>query len=162
MFAELEQRSLGAAFQSDFPTDGWFVTLPVKGREYIYFELVRDGIAKRSYVGPKSDPGIATRVAAFRELKHDLKSRRQLVSTLTRQARMQAPERLTGEVVSALSSAGLFRLRGVLIGTVAYQNYVGPLGVRLLVGAMQTGDTDFAQFHSISAAVGDTIPICSG
>lgn len=158
MFAELEQRSLDAAFHSDFPTDGWFVTVPVKGRDYLYFETQREGRAKRSYVGPKDDPEIARRAAAFRDLKDDLKSRRKLVSTLIRQARLAAPERFTGSVVAALSKAGLFRLRAVLVGTVAYQNYGGPLGVLLPATAMQTGDADFAQFHSVSAAVNDSIP----
>lgn len=158
MFAELEQRSSDAAFQSAFSSKGWFVTVPVKGRDYMYFETERDGAAKRSYVGPKDDPEISRRVAEFRTLKDDLKDRRRIVSTLTRQARMGAPERFTGDVVTALGKAGLFRLRGVLVGTVAYQNYAGPLGVRLASTAMQTGDADFAQFHSVSAAVGDSIP----
>lgn len=158
MFAELVQRSLDAAFQSDFPAEGWFVTVPVKEREYLYFEIFREGRAKRSYVGPKDDPEVGKRVAAFKELKDDLRSRRKLVSTLTRQGRLPAPERFTGDVVAALSKAGLFRLRGVLVGTVAYQNYAGPLGVRLPSTAMQTGDADFAQFHSVSAAVEDSIP----
>ncbi len=158
MFAELEQRSLDAAFQSDFSPGGWFVTVPVKGREYFYFEIFRDGHTTRSYVGSKDDPEIARRVVEFQELKNDFKSRRKLVSTLIRQARLNPPERFTGDVVAALSKAGLFRLRGVLVGTVAYQNYAGPLGVRLPATAMQTGDADFAQFHSVSAAVGDSIP----
>ena len=158
MFAELEQRSLDAAFQSDFPTDGWFVTVPVKRRDYLYFERDREGKVTRSYVGPKDDPDIASRATAFRTLKADLKSRRNLVSTLIRQGRLNAPERLSGDVVAALGKAGFFRLRGILVGTVAYQNYAGPLGVRLPATAMQTGDADFAQFHGVSAAVGDSIP----
>lgn len=68
------------------------------------------------------------------------------------------PERFTGDVVEALSNAGIFRLRGVLVGTVAYQCYSGLLGVRLPSTAMQTGDADFAQFHSISAAIDDSLP----
>ncbi len=65
MFAELEQRSSDAAFQSAFSSKGWFVTVPVKGRDYMYFETERDGVAKRSYVGPKDDPEISRRVAEF-------------------------------------------------------------------------------------------------
>ena len=68
------------------------------------------------------------------------------------------PERVTGDVVQALAEAGLFRLRGVLIGTVAFQCYPGLLGVRFPGAVLQTGDADFAQFHSISAAVEDTLP----
>jgi hypothetical protein len=65
---------------------------------------------------------------------------------------------MTGDIVEALAKAGLFRLRGVLVGTVAFQTYSALLGVRLSNTIMQTGDADFAQFHSISAAVGDSLP----
>jgi hypothetical protein len=61
-------------------------------------------------------------------------------------------------VVEGLARAGFFRLRGVLVGTVAYQCYAAILGRRLSAAAMQTSDADFAQFHDISVAVGDSIP----
>jgi len=60
--------------------------------------------------------------------------------------------------VAALERAGFFRLRGVLVGTVAFHVYAAILGVRLPNGVMQTADADFAQFHSISVAVGDALP----
>jgi hypothetical protein len=158
LFVELSQRSLDASFQSDFPIDGRFVTVPVKGRNYWYFDR-RDGEKTvRKYVGPHGDPDLDRRVAAFQEIKDDLKARRKLVATLTRDAGFPAPERVTGDVVEALAAAGFFRLRGVLVGTVAFQCYSGLLGVRLPASSMQTGDADFAQFHSVSAAVGDSLP----
>jgi hypothetical protein len=57
-----------------------------------------------------------------------------------------------------MAEAGFFRLRGVLVGTAAFQTYSALLGVRLPDSAMQTGDADFAQFHAISAAVDDSMP----
>jgi hypothetical protein len=158
MFAELTQRSLDASFQADFPLDGWFSEVPVKGRKYWYFDRRVEGRLIRKYLGPQGDNEIDRRVAAFREIKDDVKARRKLVSTLTREASLPAPERFTGDVVEALGAGGLFRLRGVLIGTVAFQCYPGLLGVRLPSTSMQTGDADFAQFHSVSAAVDDTLP----
>ena len=158
MFAELSQRCMDASFQSDFPIEGRFVTVPVKGRNYWYFDHTQDEKGVRRYVGPHSDPEIAKRVETFKELKDDMKARRKLVSTLTRDAGLPTPERFTGDVVEALSGAGLFRVRGVLVGTVAFQCYAGLLGVRLPSTSMQTGDADFAQFHSISAAIDDSIP----
>jgi hypothetical protein len=158
MFAELSQRCLDASFQSDFRLDGRFVTVPVKGRNYWYYDRPQEGKIVRMYVGPHSDPDITKRVEAFREIKEDLRARRKLVSTLTRDAGLPAPERFTGDVVEALSSAGFFRVRGVLVGTVAFQCYAGFLGVRLPSAAMQTGDADFAQFHSISGAIEDSVP----
>lgn len=157
MYAELTQRSLDASFESDFPTTGNFVKVPVKGKDYWYFEETQPK-KTRKYVGPVEDAEIAKRVQDFREIKGDLRSRRKLVSTLTREARLVAPERFTGDVVEALGSAGIFRLRGVLVGTVAFQTYAGYLGVRLPGASLQTGDTDFAQHYSISSSVEDSLP----
>jgi hypothetical protein len=49
-----------------------------------------------------------------------------------------------------LARSGVFRLRSVLIGTVAYQVYPAMLGVRLLGALLQTSDVDVAQFTSVS------------
>lgn len=157
MFAELDQRTLDARFQSDFSTSGRFQKYKIKDREYWYFI---DPKAKptRRYVGPANDAEITKRAEAFQEIKDDYKARRKLVVTLIREAGLPAPEQLTGDVVSALADAGLFRLRGVLVGTVAFQTYAAYLGVRFPGSVLQTGDADFAQFHSTSIAVDDSMP----
>lgn len=156
-YAELVQRCLDAAFDADFPLTGNFVSVPVKGRAYWYFEDT-GASPKRRYVGPASDAEIDRRAQAFKQIKSDYRGRRKLVSTLTREAGLSAPERLTGDIVAAMERAGLFRLRGVLVGTVAFQTYSAHLGVRLPGAALQTGDADFAQFHSISAEIADSLP----
>lgn len=159
MFSELAQRSLDSTFTTDFSVEGRFVPVEVKGRKYWYFDSPKEGGGQsRRYVGPADDPDITGRVERFRDLKADIRSRRKLVSTLVRQAYLPQPDRMTGDIVQALADAGLFRLRGVLVGTVAFQTYAALLGVRLPDAAMQTGDADFAQFHSISAAVEDSLP----
>jgi hypothetical protein len=61
-------------------------------------------------------------------------------------------------VIAALAKAGVFRLRGVLIGTAAYQTYAAMLGTKLPLVALQTGDVDIAQHVNASAAIGDRIP----
>jgi hypothetical protein len=61
-------------------------------------------------------------------------------------------------VVSALEKAGVFRLRGVLIGTVAFQTYSAALGVPFGGASVGTEDVDIAQFSNISVAVGDRTP----
>lgn len=97
-------------------------------------------------------------MADFGRTKAAFRGRRKLVSTLVREARLTAPDRLTGDIVAHLEKAGIFRLRAVLIGTIAFQSYSAYLGVRLPGAIVQTGDTDFAQFHSISNEVEDEIP----
>ena len=161
LYSELAQRSLDARFASDFPADGRFVPVTVKDRKYWYFDRpAADGSGRqdRSYVGPADDEEISKRVEAFRDLKADVRERRKIVSTLTREAYLPRPDKMAGDIVQALADAGFFRLRGVLVGTVAFQAYSAMLGVRLDNTAMLTSDADFAQFHSISAAVGDQLP----
>lgn len=167
MFAELGQRCIDADFIRDFriekvdgtfSLEGAFFKMKVKGRDYWYHKGSTADGRKQTYVGPASDPEITQRVQEFERIKDDQKARRKLVSTLVREAGLPAPDRFTGDVVEALAAAGIFRLRGVLVGTVAFQCYAGLLGVRLGGSALQTGDADFAQFHAISAAVEDSLP----
>lgn len=155
MFAELAQRTLDAQFRTDFPPHGRFASVPVKGRRYWYFD---EGDKPRRYVGPADNPDIAARVEAFKGDKDDFRARRRMVSSLTREGRMHPPPRITGELVEALANAGLFRLRAVLVGTVAFGCYSGLLGVRLPSAAIMTGDADFAQDYAISGRVGDSLP----
>jgi hypothetical protein len=159
MVAELQQRAFDDDWSEDFPPTGRFVPVKVGARVYFYFDQPDgEGGQRRRYVGPADDEGISLRVAEQRGHKTDYKGRRKLVSTLTREAGLIAPERQTGEVVEALARAGLFRLRGVLVGTVAFQSYGAYLGVRLPMAAIQTGDADLAQDYAISAEVGDSLP----
>jgi hypothetical protein len=167
MFAELGQRCMDAQFVRDFriekvdgtfSLEGAFFKMKVKDRDYWYHKGSTADGRKQTYVGPVSDPEITQRVEEFERIKDDQKARRKLVSTLVREAGLPAPDRFTGDVVEALATAGIFRLRGVLIGTVAFQCYAGLLGVRPGGSALQTGDANFAQSHAISAPVEDTLP----
>jgi hypothetical protein len=166
MFAELGQRCMDADFVRDFridkvdgtfSLDGAFFKMSVKDREYWYHKAPTAEGRKQTYVGPVSDPEITKRVEDFTRIKDDRRARRKLVSTLVRESGLPAPDRMAGDIVEALSAAGLFRLRGVLVGTVAFQCYAGLLGVRLGGSAIQTGDADFAQLHGISISVHDTL-----
>ncbi|WP_458760298.1 nucleotidyltransferase family protein [Afipia sp. TerB] len=160
LYSELLQRSLDDSFTSEFSTEGRFVAVTVKDKKYWYFDTPKPegGGQNRRYVGPVSDPDITKRVETFKDIKADLKGRRRLVSTLTRETYLTPPLPATGQVVEKLARAGFFRLRGVLVGTAAYQCYPAVLGRRLDAASMQTADADFAQFHEISAAVGDSLP----
>ncbi len=158
IYAELEQRSLDETFVSDFSPEGRFVSMESKGRRYWYFDRGSHQNRKRVYVGPADDPEISKRVEAFKDLKADIVARRRLVTTLTRDGKLPGPPRAAGEVVEAMADAGFFRLRGVLVGTTAFQCYSALLAIQLPNPLLQTSDADFAQFHSISAAVEDSIP----
>ncbi|WP_280824537.1 nucleotidyltransferase family protein [Pseudaminobacter soli (ex Li et al. 2025)] len=158
-FAKLAQRSFDAhQFQADFSLDGRFVNVPVKGKGYWYFEFPTPEGDKRRYVGPESDEEITSRVKAHREIKDDLRERRNLVGMLRRSGGLASPDRFAGDITKALADAGLFRLRAVLVGSVAFGCYSGYLGVRLPNTALQTGDADYAQDFAISAGVEDSLP----
>lgn len=160
MSAELLERTLDAQFDADFDEAGTFRKRTVKGRDYWYYKPSEKNIetAPDKYVGPADDPAIARRVSAFAQIKDDYQSRRKLVSTLLREARLFGPDASIGNIIEALWKAGVFRLRACLIGTVAYQTFGTVLGYRIADTAMQTGDIDIAQFQAISVAVEDTIP----
>ncbi|EJC74989.1 hypothetical protein Rleg10DRAFT_3509 [Rhizobium leguminosarum bv. trifolii WSM2012] len=159
MIAELQQRAFDDVWAEDFRPTGRFVSVPVDGRKYWYFDEPNgEGGQKRRYVGPEDDTEISARVETFKGEKSDYKGRRKLVSTLTREAGLIAPDRFTGAVVEALAAAGLFRLRCVLVGTVAFQCYAPFLGIRLPMAAILTGDADIAQDYAISSEVSDSLP----
>lgn len=155
-FAELIERCLDASFDQDFDEQGQFVKVTSKGRGYWYFQKYRDGGRERRYVGPVAEPEITERVKKFKELKADFTERREMVRALGQV--LPRPDPLTGAIIEALWRAGFFRLRGVLIGTVAFQAYAGLLGVKLPSTSLMTQDADFAQFKTISEAVDDTMP----
>jgi hypothetical protein len=108
-------------------------------------------------VGPET-PELLERIADHKQARNDEKERRALVSTLVRSFGLTAPIPIIGELISALAHAGIFRLRSVLVGTVAYQSYPAILGVKLPHALLQTSDVDIAQFKNVSIAVGDKTP----
>jgi hypothetical protein len=155
-YAELLERCRQAAFHHAFPEDGTFVVKTVKGRRYWYFQLAQ-GNRQQRYVGPET-PEMLEHIAHHKEARNDERERRALVSTLVRSSGLPRPIPEIGKILSALAQAGVFRLRSVLVGTVAYQTYSAMLGVRLPIAALQTGDVDIAQFQTASVAIEDQTP----
>ncbi len=154
-YADLVDRATSAAFGDAFAEEGSFVAKSARGRRYWYFQTgTKDG-RRQKYVGPET-PELLERIRGHKEARGDDRDRQVLVSTLVRSALLPRPAAAIGAVVAALSKAGVFRLRGVLVGTVAYHAYPAMLGVRLHLGAsLQTGDVDVAQFSDVSVAVED-------
>jgi hypothetical protein len=156
-YAELLERCANAAFDEAFAEEGAFTAKTVKGRRYWYFQTGTGEARTQRYVGAET-PELLERIAHHRAGRDDERERRALVSTLVRSFNLPRPIQEIGDIIAALAKAGVFRLRGVLVGTVAYQTYSAMLGVRLPVGQLQTGDIDIAQFKNVSVAVGDSTP----
>jgi hypothetical protein len=157
MFAELLQRSLDAEFDDTYGEKGRFVRVRSRGRLYWHYRTTIKGKRRQIYVGPCADASITDRVERFAEIKSDYKQRQEMVRALIA-AGLPSPDPISGSVVEAMWKAGFFRLRGVLVGTIAFQAYAGPLRIKLGGRPLQTQDADFAQFWGISENLGESMP----
>jgi hypothetical protein len=156
LYAELVELCSSTAFEDEFPEPGTFSVKELKGRRYWYFEPSGQTVRHQIYVGPESTELL--RRIQDRKASLDLwRTRRQIVSAL-RRAGLRGPDSTTAKVLEGLSKAGVFRLRVVLVGTLAFQTYAPMLGARLSAATLRTGDIDIAQMQEISVASGDSTP----
>lgn len=155
-YAELLDQ-LRLASVSEYPDGSTFRKRTISGREYWYVQEPTGptGRPPERYLGADTEERRAL-VEAAQRAKADTDSRKVIRRSLTG-AGLPEPDRLTGAVIEALASAGVFRLRGVIVGTVAFQTYSGLLGVRLPGAAIRTGDLDLAQDYGISVNLDDTL-----
>jgi hypothetical protein len=157
LFAELLQRCLDADFDDSFSERGTFVRRKRQSRMYWYHRQREGQSHKEVYVGPVTDKSITDRVNRFADIKSDFKQRQEMVRALVATG-LPTPDPIAGPVIEAMWKAGFFRLRGLLVGTLAYQAYAGPLGIKLGGRPLHTEDVDFAQVWGISENIGDSMP----
>lgn len=155
-YADLIERCQLAEFDREFPANGSFSRREQGGRVYWNFNYYESGRKRSKYVGIDSE-ALRARIARHGRIKADHNERKALVASLAR-AGMPQPDALTGAVAEALAQAGVFRLGGCLVGTVAYQAYAGLLGVVLPAAQTRTTDLDVAQPYGLSVALEDTTP----
>lgn len=158
MFAELLQRAIDAEFDANFDERGRFYQTRSNRKAFWYYRRRLAGEERNIYVGPVDDQALTQRIDRFQSIiKPDFRDRRQLVRQLM-VAGLPRPDTISATVIEALWKAGFFRLRGVLVGTVAFQCYAGMLGVRLPGAQLRTEDADFALDFAIAHKVEDTMP----
>lgn len=157
LFSDLEQTASEAEFLDNFDKSGSFKKKKRRDRYYWYFQTRIGDEVKDIYVGPVTDKNITDKVQNFNRLKSDFNERREIVNALIR-AGLPRTDASTGGIIEALAKAGFFRLRGVLIGTTAYQCYSGILGVVLDASSLRTQDADLAQYLSIARLIDDESP----
>jgi hypothetical protein len=125
----------------------------VGGGEYVYAQgRVADGTTRQVYISPHDAAGRAL-IKRFRKSRADAadeKSAIEITAKALRAAGMLRLDPIEWRVVNALAENGIFRLGGVLVGTIAYRCIVNLLGVRLLSANSVTTDVDIA---------GKTVPI---
>lgn len=155
-YAELMER-LRLGRVGEYPAGSSFVSKTVKGRIYWYVQMPTGGAQSRRqvYVGPDSDE-LRERIARHGDHRADQDDRRRLVAAIVASGAPR-PDRTSAEIIQALAAAGAFRLRALLIGTVAFQTYAAHLGVRLPVTSLATMDLDIAQDFGIASNLDDTL-----
>ena len=136
-------------------------TLKERGTKAYWYAARRVGTQMSFiYIGEDSDE-IRARIERIEDLRATAKERQAERSRLVRLLRaegMVPTDRATGSILSAMASAGTFRLGGTIVGTNAFRFYEGELGIRLPLGGMaNTGDIDIAQFEKLSVALEDQV-----
>lgn len=157
MFSELEQRVQDADFSETFERPGSFKKMKRRNKYYWYWQFRDQGKVVQKYVGPFTNRDVTDRVKRFEQLKNDFDERRQIVRSLV-SAGLPSSEPFSGSIIETFCRAGFFRLRGVVVGTTAYQCYAGMLGVRLEAASLRTADADFAQFFAVAQQIDDRMP----
>jgi hypothetical protein len=157
-YAELLDQ-LQLAEVSQWPAGSTFRQRVISGQAYWYVQEPTGltGRPPERYVG-KVGPELDARVAQEQRVKQADDGRRMIVRSLVA-AGLPQPDRLAGDVLAALAQAGIFRLRAVLVGTLAYQMYPALLRVKLPAATLQTGDLDIAQDYGVSVALNDQIEV---
>ena len=142
---------------SDFPAGSTFRKREISGKNYWYVQEPTGpaGRPPERYLGPDS-PELAAAIERGQAAKADADSRKAIIRSL-KAAGLAEPDPITAEVLEALADAGVFRLRGVVAGTVAFQTYAGLLGVKLPGATVRTGDVDIAQDYGVAVAIDDAV-----
>lgn len=156
-YAELIDQ-LRIAKTSEFPVGTTFRKRNISGKDYWYAQrptTLATGRPSEQYLG--ADTALLRQaITAAKQFKADVDQRKTIIRTL-HTAGLPKTDPISFRLLDALALAGVFRLRGVLVGTLAFQAYSGILGVRLPSTAIQTGDMDIAQDYGISLALDDVL-----
>jgi hypothetical protein len=157
MFADLVERAWTGNLRDLVSKGGSAYAREVRGRSYWYWQPATEQGRRPSahYIGPDNEQ-TRSRLQTLKDHAENLRERRDLVRAL-RAARLPVPDTMSGDILAAMAEAGVFRLRAVVVGSVAFQTYPGLLGHRLAATLSRTGDLDVGQFQTIAIAVEDRI-----
>jgi len=132
-----------------------------RGEHAYWYDRYRLGTdIKERYLGEDNE-ALRARIEQYEKLKAqqaDRRKERARLVRLLRSERFLGMDSSTGSLVAALGKAGVFRLGGVLVGTIAFLLYEGELGLRLAADeTARTSDVDIASFEKLSLALDDTV-----
>lgn len=166
-YADVVSNVLATWNERKFPPGTKFLKLK-RGEKFYWYA---DFSGKRKYLG-KDTPELESAVLRENTVAGMDREVKAMVSEL-RRAGMPVPGNIIGDTIASIAWNGFFRLRGVLVGTLAFQTYLpmfgeSPVdffdralrefGLTASVGmASRTMDVDIDRFHSISLAVDDSL-----
>ncbi len=156
LYADLRERlEAFEAMRSIASLTGEFTTKTVKGLVYHYFQTILPGGRTQIYLGPDSAAVrrlIEARTAGEADHLADTRMFQRLAAQV---AAGGAVTLLPGmaRIINRLADCGVFRVGGVLVGTVAYQVLGAHLGVVWENGSRMTQDVDLAGDNNIVIAV---------
>jgi hypothetical protein len=128
-----------------------------RGNRADWYETIRIGTTVRKrYIG-EDTPETAALVARARDLaatRSDRAAHRSRLIRILRAEGFLSPDRTTGAFLNAMARTGVFRLGGTLVGTHAFRQYEGELGIASPFDqAAQTDDLNIALCERLSLAL---------
>jgi hypothetical protein len=132
-----------------------------RGNKDYWYDQYRIGSSThQSYIGEDTEE-LRGAIEQHKKLQEQQKERQAARARLVRLLRVEGLIGLDGgnaSLLGALSKAGVFRLGGTLVGTVAFRLYEAELGVRFNTDQLaQTNDIDIASFTRLSLALDDVV-----
>ncbi len=132
-----------------------------RGERAYWYDRYRIGTdTKERYLGEDTEQ-LRARIEKHERLRADQSARRKERARLVRLLRSErflGLDTTGGSLVGALGKAGVFRLGGVVVGTIAFLLYEGELGLRLAADeSARTSDIDIASFEKLTLALDEAI-----
>lgn len=157
LYAELLEQSIHAEAAAVTAGDvgGTFVRKEIGRATYWYLQRSEGGEKRQRYLGPDSAElrQWIERVRDARALAEpDERRRRELCSMLVAGGAARESAAVV-QTVDLLARAGLFRVGGVLVGTVAFATQGTMLGVRFGAAEIRTGDVDIGYDAELGIAL---------
>jgi len=157
LYAELSERLAAYEAARSFSSlKGSFATKRVSGASYWYFRTSETASGQREYsVGPDT-PATRSVIEAYQKGRAEVEEVEAAITRLCamlRQGGAMLTDTVSAKVISGLSSAGVFQLGAVLVGTHAFIALGNVLGVRWQSG-MRTEDIDILASPVLEVAVG--------
>lgn len=132
-----------------------------RGGKAYWYDTYRVGSdVRKAYIG-EDTPERRARIDGLSQLiaaRNERRPHRARLIRLLRAEGFLGVDAGTGSLLNALQKAGVFRLGGTIVGTLAFRLYEGELGVHYgLEQAAQTNDIDIASFERLSLALDDVV-----